>query len=561
MSTLGVISWLVQTSESVAAFVRGLLAKSATVLEQVLFGAGVKREIRGVRGSPNVKAVDPPAVESATASATGDRTRTGSLRRRELFPGGCKVEDLASSKATVSLGFPVACATDETLGLFQMRNADGTLGWNFGDSGVYGEAAVYDDTQWGPLLGDGNSALAATTDMAGMPMTSFQPGQVGTQAYDTLSAQAAPALAQHHSQQSARSAANKLVMRHHEHKAGYVPYERPQYRQGQRQQHHHHHHHHNPQIPHELYQNHPAQQQIAQQQSARRADSFAAYSDAGSTYSPPELVGENSVGATTSWIPTLGESDDELFLQEINFFAGSSGPISSEEASTGSLPSEWQPAGAVAAATGMIPMAPPVRGVYPPVHSRANSDSGGSPQFMPSAESAAKESHHTDLGLEWAGMHYGGLQGGTIDAVETSEHPALSSHSSDLSDDGLSPHASSSGSSGPHQFVCPECDATFRIKGYLTRHLKKHADKKAYTCPFFDHSAETPCHSTGGFSRRDTYKTHLKARHFVYPPGTKSGDRRKTSGRCGGCQLEFVSNEVWVEDHIQTGECAGLHGL
>lgn len=107
-------------------------------------------------------------------------------------------------------------------------------------------------------------------------------------------------------------------------------------------------------------------------------------------------------------------------------------------------------------------------------------------------------------------------------------------------------------------FACPHCSASFRIRGYLTRHIKKHAVNKAYTCPFFECGEETPCHSTGGFSRRDTYKTHLKARHFVYPTGTRSENRAKVGGRCRGCGESFDSNETWVEEHIHKKQCRGL---
>lgn len=108
------------------------------------------------------------------------------------------------------------------------------------------------------------------------------------------------------------------------------------------------------------------------------------------------------------------------------------------------------------------------------------------------------------------------------------------------------------------RFRCPHCKQAFRIKGYLTRHVKKHAKYKPYTCPYWSKSDDTPCHSTGGFSRKDTYKMHLKARHFVYPRGVFSRDRPRSRGRCGGCGREFANNEVWVEGHILPGECTGL---
>lgn len=110
------------------------------------------------------------------------------------------------------------------------------------------------------------------------------------------------------------------------------------------------------------------------------------------------------------------------------------------------------------------------------------------------------------------------------------------------------------------KFVCHYCDAEFRIRGYLTRHIKKHAVEKAYYCPFLvkDLPPESRCHNTGGFSRRDTYKTHLRSRHFIYPKGVKTHDRAKSSGHCAHCGEEFENTDVWIQSHIETGECKGL---
>lgn len=112
-------------------------------------------------------------------------------------------------------------------------------------------------------------------------------------------------------------------------------------------------------------------------------------------------------------------------------------------------------------------------------------------------------------------------------------------------------------------YECSFCDASFRVKGYLTRHMKKHSSSKAFLCPFYQKSTEghghigTKCHPTGGFSRRDTYKTHLKALHFIYPPGTKLSERNSNSGRCAGCFQYFENNYKWLEKHIETGVCQG----
>ncbi|ODV87867.1 hypothetical protein CANARDRAFT_5179 [[Candida] arabinofermentans NRRL YB-2248] len=129
-----------------------------------------------------------------------------------------------------------------------------------------------------------------------------------------------------------------------------------------------------------------------------------------------------------------------------------------------------------------------------------------------------------------------------------------------------------------HIYQCHKCDASFKVKSYLTRHLKKHSTEKAFVCPF--HSSQgvqtlvddtpgdlesqsinksgTNCHPTGGFSRRDTFKIHLKALHFVYPTGTKSAERNDTSGRCAGCFKEFKNNNVWLEDHVAQNQCPAM---
>ncbi|CAH2351380.1 transcriptional regulator Stp3p [[Candida] railenensis] len=121
------------------------------------------------------------------------------------------------------------------------------------------------------------------------------------------------------------------------------------------------------------------------------------------------------------------------------------------------------------------------------------------------------------------------------------------------------------------KYKCHYCDAKFKVKGYLTRHLKKHNSSKAFVCPFYHESptnhcnpskknvvAGTKCHPTGGFSRRDTYKTHLKALHFIYPPGTKSNERNKIGGNCAGCFVYFDNNLKWLEDHIEKGMCSKI---
>lgn len=115
-------------------------------------------------------------------------------------------------------------------------------------------------------------------------------------------------------------------------------------------------------------------------------------------------------------------------------------------------------------------------------------------------------------------------------------------------------------------FKCPECLVVFKIRGYLTRHMKLHSEKKAYMCPFNiggpeaspDKDAGTRCRHNGGFARRDTYKTHLKSRHFAYPQGIKNKDRLRSLGWCSMCGLKFPNAEIWAELHIEGHECLFL---
>lgn len=141
---------------------------------------------------------------------------------------------------------------------------------------------------------------------------------------------------------------------------------------------------------------------------------------------------------------------------------------------------------------------------------------------------------------------------------EQTVSPTLSSPSS-LSSQMTSPSTVSPGMrQSEGLFACTECDATFRVKGYLTRHLKKHAENKAYTCPFYDPEKERPCHPTGGFSRRDTYKAHLKSRHFTYPKRTRCSQRSQVAGHCRECGEQYESNELWAEQHVRPRLCKGI---
>lgn len=134
--------------------------------------------------------------------------------------------------------------------------------------------------------------------------------------------------------------------------------------------------------------------------------------------------------------------------------------------------------------------------------------------------------------------------------------------------------------SRPH--TCHVCSRGFARPNDLFRHMKSHRGEAPFRCPFFfvaedssttstttpkatstgtntgTRTSEPACHQTGGFSRCDTYKNHLKAMHFEYPPGTKKKERAGMRGACKGCGLGFESSEVWIARHVEVGECEGL---
>ncbi|CCH61338.1 hypothetical protein TBLA_0E02820 [Henningerozyma blattae CBS 6284] len=109
-------------------------------------------------------------------------------------------------------------------------------------------------------------------------------------------------------------------------------------------------------------------------------------------------------------------------------------------------------------------------------------------------------------------------------------------------------------------YICHYCDASFRLMSYLTRHIKKHAIEKAFKCPFYNEKlpADLRCHVSGGFSRKDTFKMHLKCRHFIYPKGIKQNERSKYSGNCAQCGEFFHNSNDWMDNHISTGQCKSL---
>ncbi|SCV05039.1 LANO_0G17150g1_1 [Lachancea nothofagi CBS 11611] len=106
------------------------------------------------------------------------------------------------------------------------------------------------------------------------------------------------------------------------------------------------------------------------------------------------------------------------------------------------------------------------------------------------------------------------------------------------------------------QFKCGFCSSSFKVKGYLTRHMKKHLINKEFQCPFW--CDQCRCHPTGEFSRKDTYKTHLKSIHFVYPVGVAKNQRWNSKGRCAACFQEFSNNTDWFDKHVAKRACSEL---
>lgn len=138
----------------------------------------------------------------------------------------------------------------------------------------------------------------------------------------------------------------------------------------------------------------------------------------------------------------------------------------------------------------------------------------------------------------------------------------------------------------PHR--CKICQREFARNNDLIRHQKRHWKddnlnddnlndhdklislhniKGTYKCPFnstliqldmeiYPYKSKplffetSNCHSTGVFSRCDTFKNHLKALHFEYPPGTKKRERSVVPGRCRNCGIKFDNVDIWLNEHV-----------
>lgn len=146
----------------------------------------------------------------------------------------------------------------------------------------------------------------------------------------------------------------------------------------------------------------------------------------------------------------------------------------------------------------------------------------------------------------------------------------------------LATHKSTHLKPGLRPHVCDICHRGFLRLNDLARHVKRHwketgSTAGAFQCPFATFQqlqAHLPqpqtegqllgdeelellhlCHPTGVFSRCDTFKNHLKALHFEYPVGTKKHERRYVGGRCKSCHRHFATVDVWMQSHVETGEC------
>lgn len=113
--------------------------------------------------------------------------------------------------------------------------------------------------------------------------------------------------------------------------------------------------------------------------------------------------------------------------------------------------------------------------------------------------------------------------------------------------------------SRPH--VCKYCNRGFARPNDLFRHTRCHwkevgSNKGQFKCPYKNHSTgDNCCHSSGIFSRCDTFKNHLKAIHFQYPSGTKKDQRNKVSGNCRMCHKFFTTVDDWLVNHVEKNEC------
>ncbi|AQZ13540.1 STP4 (YDL048C) and STP3 (YLR375W) [Zygosaccharomyces parabailii] len=137
-----------------------------------------------------------------------------------------------------------------------------------------------------------------------------------------------------------------------------------------------------------------------------------------------------------------------------------------------------------------------------------------------------------------------------INAATHGAHGAAASSSSSLS----SPESSDDHHHLPHLDERDQLRSLHQIKGTFKCPFNSsliQLDMEVYPYKSKPLGFETSnCHQTGVFSRCDTFKNHLKALHFEYPPGTKKRDRSVVPGRCKHCGLRFPNVDVWLNEHV-----------
>lgn len=113
-------------------------------------------------------------------------------------------------------------------------------------------------------------------------------------------------------------------------------------------------------------------------------------------------------------------------------------------------------------------------------------------------------------------------------------------------------------------YTCSTCQRPFKRLNDLMRHEKCHLSQLGqyeFQCPFHPgvnsvkSNRSEICHHTGYFTRCDTYKNHLKAIHFRYPPNTLKNDRLKVNGNCRECGEFFKNVQDWLVNHIENNQC------
>ncbi|CAI8505808.1 unnamed protein product [Hanseniaspora opuntiae] len=130
-------------------------------------------------------------------------------------------------------------------------------------------------------------------------------------------------------------------------------------------------------------------------------------------------------------------------------------------------------------------------------------------------------------------------------------------------------------------YVCHYCDASFQVRGYLSRHIKKachcqgyfKSDEEASAARKKFQSMKHVCHKHNGeFWRKDTLMIHLKKKHYSVDRNTlklvleqkklEQGphvktkpkiDARKLPGTCTCCDEKFANADDFCNNHEKRG--------